>query len=116
MRQSRKKNSHIKSGSYVEVSCPASSSYEELCELCAEALEMDSAEDDAYLFELRLFRIDGTVVPNKPIADHPWTVAEYLRAQKRHAAQMKFGVGFVDSFLVSTCIFHHQYLYNIHNT
>ena len=58
MKQSIKKGSYIKFGSYVEVSCPASSSYEDLCEVCAEALEMDCGED-AYMIELRLFRIDG---------------------------------------------------------
>lgn len=109
MRKSRKKGSYIKSGSYVEVSCPASSPYEELCEVCAEALEMDCGED-AYMFELRLFRIDGTVVPNKPIGDRAWTISEYLNVQKRHAAQMKLGVGFVDSSIVSTmsCRFMHH--------
>ena len=58
-----KKSSYIKHGSCMEVSCPMSSSYEELCEICAEALEIDC--DDTHLFELRLFRIDGTVVPNQ---------------------------------------------------
>ena len=38
----------------------------------------------------------------KHIGDREWTIAEYLRAQKNHAAQMKLGVGFVDSFIVST--------------
>lgn len=101
MRKSRKRNSYIKCDKYVEVSCPSSASYEELCEICADAMDMDCEEEDAYLYELRLFRIDGTVVPNKPIGDHPWTISEYLRVQKKHAAQMKLGVGFVDRIIVS---------------
>ena len=91
----------MKSDKYVEVSCPSSASYEELCEICADALDIDLEEDDSYMYELRLFRIDGTEVPNKPIGDRPWTISEYLRVQKRHAAQMKLSIGFVDSLIVS---------------
>jgi hypothetical protein len=73
MRRSRKRNSHVKSDKYVEVSCPSSASYKELCDICADALDVDLEEDDAYMHaymhELMLFRIDGTVVPNKPIGD-----------------------------------------------
>ena len=42
----------MKCDKYVEVSCPSSASYEELCEICANALDMDSEGDDAYMYEL----------------------------------------------------------------
>ena len=86
---------------YVEVSCPRAASYEKVCEICAEALEMKCEDENTYLFELKLFWIDGTVVPNEPIGDRPWTLGEYLTVQTRNAAQMKLGGWFVDSFIVS---------------
>ena len=101
MKKSRKK-SYTKGGDYIEVSCPSNATYDELCEVCAEALEMECELGDEYLYELKMFRIDGTIVPNKSIGDHTWTIGEYLRAHKRNAAQMKLGVRFVDSFIVST--------------
>ena len=100
MRKSRKKNSYCKSSDYVEVSCPTDATYYDFCELSAEALELDSGEETQML-ELQIFRIDGTIVPNKNIYGRPWTIGDYLGIQKRNAAQMKLGIGFVDSFLVS---------------
>ena len=82
MKKSRKKDSYIKCDKYVEVSCLSSASYEELCETCADALDMDFEGDDSYLYDLRMSQTDGTMVPNKPIGDHPWTISEYLRVQR----------------------------------
>lgn len=100
MRKSRKRNAYCKSSGYVEVSCPSNATYYDICELSAEALEMDSGEETQML-ELQIFRVDGTIVPNKRISGHAWTIGEYLKLQGRNAAQMKLGVDFVDSFPVS---------------
>lgn len=91
--KSRKK-SFCKAGDYIEVICTSTATYEELCEICVEALEMECEVDDEHFYDLKLFRIDGTIVPNKTIGGRSWTIGEYLRAHKRNAAQMKLGVGF----------------------
>ena len=94
MKKSKRKSLYSKHSDYVEVSFPTDALYADVCELAAEGLDMDGGDT------LQLFRIDGTVVPNKDICGHPWTIGEYLRVQKRNAAQMKLGIGFVGSLMV----------------
>lgn len=81
-----------KRSDYVKVSVPRSSSYAELCRHASDTLEM-AVNVDA---ELRLFRVDGTMVLNRPIDGKDWTVQRYLDMCNRSAAQLKLGVGYWD--------------------
>ena len=41
------------------------------------------------------------IVRNKNISGQPWTIGQYTCIQNKYAVQMKVGISFVDSYLVS---------------
>ena len=40
----------MKSDKYVEVSCPSTALYKELCEMCVDALDIDIEGNDSYMY------------------------------------------------------------------
>ena len=55
---------------------------------------MEEDEEEEEEARQSLFRIDGTVVPNIPIGNNPWTVARYLKSLRKSPGQLKLGAGF----------------------
>ena len=84
---------YIRSGDYVEVRVPKSATYSELVGQAMKALDVEEDEEEG---EGRpsMFMIDGTVVPDCPINNLPWTVTRYLKSLRRSPGQLKLGVGF----------------------
>ena len=69
--------------------------YNELVKTCAETLKL---EDPPPGSELSLFRSDGTLIP--PVATDEsgsgWVLRDYLKSINRSAAQIRFGVGYIN--------------------
>ena len=97
MRNTRKK-SFRKSGDYIEVSIPMNASYHVVCREAAETFHMVAPYEGC---SLKLFRVDGTVVSNRPIKTafglQPWTIDRYMSLLQRSVSQVKLGVGFVEN-------------------
>ncbi len=93
MARTRKKG-YTKCGDYMEVRIRKDAHYPSVVAAARDVLGIESEEEDEE-GEWGLLRIDGTVVPNRPIEKHPWTAARYLNALGKTASQVKFGVGYI---------------------
>ena len=91
MGQSRKAYTRV--GDYVEVRLPKIASYGSVAAHAFEVMQVEE-EDEEEGGEPRIFRIDGTVVPDGSIDDLPWTISRYLKSLNKSPAQIKLGVGF----------------------
>ena len=94
MGQSRKAYTRV--GDYVEVRLPKIASYGSVAAHAFEVMQVEEEdeEDEEEGGEPRIFRIDGTVVPDGSIDDLPWTISRYLKSLNKSPAQIKLGVGF----------------------
>lgn len=92
MRRCRK--GYIRSGDYIEVRVSKTSSYQQVVSQAIEVLGIEEEDGESEDGEPRIFRIDGTVVPDCPIDELSWTVSRYLRSLHKTAGQLKLGVGF----------------------
>lgn len=92
MSQSRK--GYIRSGDYIEVRVSKTSSHQQVVSQAIEVLELEEEDDENEDGEPRIFCIDGTVVPDCPIEELPWTPSRYLKSLRNTAGQVKLGVGF----------------------
>ena len=62
----------------------------------------DASSDSDEEVHLALYRVDGTMIPNKPIEvesgeDEPWTILKYLRtfkSFKTHGNAIKLAIGY----------------------
>ena len=114
MEQSKGKGRFRKAGGYVEVRVRSSSTYEELSEAAANALDVclyqddgEEEEEDDDDFEqaagnkqLALFRCDGTKVLNTFVDGDNWTIHRYMStfpSYLRTGSTVKMGVGIVYS-------------------
>ena len=72
------------------------SSTPKIASVAAHAIEVMQVEeeDEEEGGEPRIFRNDGTVVPDGSIDDLPWTISRYLKSLNKYPAQVKLGVGF----------------------
>ncbi len=86
-----RKKGFSKDGSYTEVAVNRDASYDEVTLEAAEILDLSEGEEED---ELTLFRVDGTIIPNRPIGDVPWSVRQYLSTLGSTGTQLKFGVGY----------------------
>ena len=92
MVQSRKR--YIRDGDYMEVRVAKSATYSEVVACAIEALGVQEEEEQEGEGEPRIFRIDGTVVPDSDINGVSWTIARYLSSLHKSAGQIKLGVGY----------------------
>ena len=85
---------YVRYGDYIEVCVPKTASYSQLVNHALEVFDVKEDEEEEGEPKTSMFRIDGTVVPECPIYDLPWTVARYLKSMKKTARQLKPGAGF----------------------
>lgn len=96
-----RKSGFNKVGEYVEVRVTPSSTYNEVFEAAAQAVDMydDSSEEELTDLpeQLSLFRADGTRIPNSPVdLSTPWTIDGYMStfpSYQRSRITIKLGVG-----------------------
>ena len=92
MEHSRK--GYVRCGDYVEVRVPKAASYSYVVSCALEVLDAEEDEEEKGEGKPSMFRIDGTIVPDSPIDDLPWTITRYLKSLRKSAGQIKLGVGF----------------------
>ena len=85
---------YVRCGDYVEVRVPKTASYSQVVSHALEVLDVEEDEEDEGEAKPCMFRIDGTMVPDSPVNNLPWTVARYLKSLRKSAGQLKLGVGF----------------------
>jgi hypothetical protein len=85
---------YVRCGDYVEVRVPKTASYAQVVSLALEVLDVEEDEEDEGEAKPSMFRIDGTMVPDSPVNNLPWTVTRYLKSLRKSAGQLKLGVGF----------------------
>ena len=90
MVQSRKR--YIRAGDYMEIRVVKTATYSEVVTCAIEALGVQEEEEQEGDGEPRIFRIDGTVVPDSDISGVSWTIARYLSSLHKSAGQIKLGV------------------------
>lgn len=83
----------VRCGDYVEVRVAKMASYSQVVSNALEILDVEEEEEEGEA-KPSIFRIDGTMVPDSPINDLPWTVTRYLKSLQKSAGQLKLGVGF----------------------
>ena len=85
------KKRYVRAGDYMEVRLSKYSAYNDMVTTAIEILEVEEEEEVKGMGEPRLFRIDGTVVPECEV---PWTISRYLRSLHKSPGQIKLGVGY----------------------
>ena len=93
MRMCKIVSGYKKDGGFMEITVDGDSCYEAIAKEAAKMLDLEK-EGTALL----LFRVDGTIVPNKEVdvngASRRWTIERYLSSQGKTAQQLKLGVGY----------------------
>lgn len=82
---------YTKDTEYVEVRVKKSASYEEVASTAKGVVGLP----DKSIGILSVFRSDGTVIPDKRIADCEWTIGGYLKSLNKSCSQIKLGVGYL---------------------
>ena len=88
---------------------PKTASYGQVVSEAIRVPDLEEEEEEKGEGDPSVFRIDGTVVPDSPINDMPWTLARYLKSLHKTAGQLRLGVGYY--YRVSLTIV----LHNLHN-
>ena len=78
----------------MEIQVAKSATYLQVVTCAIEGLGIQEEEEQAGEGEPRIFRIDGTVVPDLVIGDVTWTISRYLKSLHKTAGQIKLGVGY----------------------
>ena len=92
MAQSRK--GYVRAGDYMEIQVATSATYSQVVTCAVEGLGIQEEEEQAGEGEPRIFRIDGTVVPDLDISHVSWTISRYLKSLHKTPGQIKLGVGY----------------------
>lgn len=91
MNKNRSNTGYARSTEYVEVRVKKSASYVEVASTAKGVLGLP----DENIGILSIFRSDGTVIPDKSIAECKWTIGGYLRSIRKSCSQIKLGVGYL---------------------